>query len=68
MTSMDDLNAFADSRGEGLHPKLRELFERTLAIPFLEVIIRPDGMLVSSSVPLHAGAAKFYQNAGRLQN
>jgi TRAP transporter TAXI family solute receptor len=30
--------------------------------------IRRDGMLVSSPVPLHPGAAKFYQDAGRLQN
>jgi len=30
--------------------------------------IRRDGKLVSSPVPLHAGAAKFYQDAGRLQN
>jgi hypothetical protein len=30
--------------------------------------IRRDGTLVSSSVPLHPGAAKFYQDAGRLQN
>jgi TRAP transporter TAXI family solute receptor len=30
--------------------------------------IRRDGRLESSPVPLHAGAAKFYQDAGRLQN
>lgn len=30
--------------------------------------IRRDGLLESSPVPLHAGAAKFYQDAGRLQN
>ena len=30
--------------------------------------IRRDGALVSSPVPLHPGAAKFYQDAGRLQN
>jgi len=30
--------------------------------------IRRDGALVSTPVPLHAGAAKFYQDAGRLQN
>ena len=29
MTS-DDFSALATSRGEGLHPKLRELFERTI--------------------------------------
>ena len=51
MTSMDDLSAFAISRGEGLHPKLRELFERTLAVPFSEVTVRPDGMLQAGPNP-----------------
>lgn len=30
--------------------------------------IRRDGALASPSIPLHPGAAKFYQDAGRLQN
>jgi TRAP transporter TAXI family solute receptor len=30
--------------------------------------IRRDGPLVSAAVPLHPGAAKYYQDAGRLQN
>jgi TRAP transporter TAXI family solute receptor len=30
--------------------------------------IRRDGALVSPAVPLHPGAAKYYQDAGRLQN
>ena len=30
--------------------------------------IHRDGALVSPSVPLHPGAAKYYQDAGRLQN
>ena len=34
MTSSNQLNAFADSRGEGLHPKLRDLLERAAASPF----------------------------------
>ena len=45
MTSSNQLNAFADSRGEGLHPKLRDLLERAAASPFSEVSIRHDGML-----------------------
>jgi hypothetical protein len=32
MTSSNQLNAFADSRGEGLHPKLRDLLERAAAL------------------------------------
>jgi len=34
----------------------------------LGLSIKRDGLLVSSAVPLHPGAAKFYQDAGRLQN
>ncbi len=30
--------------------------------------IRRDGLLESSPIPLHPGAAKYYQDAGRLQN
>jgi uncharacterized protein len=32
------------------------------------VSIKRDGLLESSPIPLHPGAAKFYQDAGRLQN
>ena len=34
----------------------------------LGLSIKRDGLLESSPVPLHPGAAKFYQDAGRLQN
>jgi hypothetical protein len=51
MTSLDNFSAFAASRGEGLHPKLRELFERAVADPFSEVTIRPDGMLQAGPDP-----------------
>ena len=44
MTSLSDFTAFAASRGEGLHPKLRELLERSAAFPFSSVSVRPDGM------------------------
>ena len=33
MTSRNTFDAFAVARGEGLHPKLRELFDRTAARP-----------------------------------
>ena len=45
MTSSNEFNAFAASRGEGLHPKPRDLLERVAAAPFSEVTIRKDGML-----------------------
>jgi hypothetical protein len=51
MTSTYQFNAFAASRGEGLHPKLRELLEREAAIPFSEIAIRRDGMLQAGPNP-----------------
>ena len=51
MTSLGKLSAFAASRGEGLHPKLRDLVERAAALPFVEVGVRPDGMLQAGPAP-----------------
>ena len=51
MTSLGKLSAFAASRGEGLHPKLRDLVERAAAVPFVEVGVRPDGMLQAGPAP-----------------
>jgi hypothetical protein len=45
MTSSDQFNAFAASRGEGLLPKLRDLLERAAASPVPETSIRHDGMI-----------------------
>jgi len=51
MTSLNQLNAFADSHGEGLHPKLRTLLERAAASPFSEVSMRRDGMIQAGPSP-----------------
>jgi hypothetical protein len=51
MTSRNALNAFAVARGEGLHPELRELFDRTAARPFAELTVRGDGMLQAGPDP-----------------
>ena len=51
MMASGKLGAFADSRGEGLHSKLRELVERAAALPFSEVEIRSDGMLQAGPAP-----------------
>jgi hypothetical protein len=51
MTSSNQFNAFAAARGEGLHPKLRELFERTAASPSSAVVTRHDGMLQAGPSP-----------------
>jgi hypothetical protein len=44
-------NAFAAARGEGLHPKLRLLFERAAASPASDVTIRTNGLLQSGPDP-----------------
>ena len=45
MTSFRQFNAFAASRGEGLHPKLHALLERVASSPFSEVLLRYDGLV-----------------------
>ena len=51
MTSRKAFDAFAAARGEGLDPKLRELFDRTAARPFSELAVRGDGMLQAGPDP-----------------
>jgi hypothetical protein len=51
MTSFYQFGAFAASRGEGLHPKLKTLLERAAASPFSEVSIRHEGMLQAGPSP-----------------
>ena len=51
MTSSKQVNAVAAARGEGLHPKLRDLIERTAASPFSAVSIRHDGLFQAGPSP-----------------
>jgi hypothetical protein len=51
MTSFHQFNVVAASRGDGLHPKLRVLFERAAATPFSDVFIRHDGLIQSGPNP-----------------
>jgi hypothetical protein len=51
MMSLGNFNAIAASRGEGLHPKLRELLQRSAASPYSEVAVRYDGMLQAGPSP-----------------
>jgi hypothetical protein len=51
MMSLGHFDAIAASRGEGLHPKLRQLLERTAASPSSEVAVRYDGMLQAGPGP-----------------
>jgi hypothetical protein len=50
MTSLLRFSAIAASRGEGLHPELRDLLERAATFPNSEVI-HHDGMLQAGSPP-----------------
>ena len=50
MTSLLEFSALAASRGEGLHPKLHDLFERLATLPTSDVI-HSDGMLQAGSIP-----------------
>jgi hypothetical protein len=52
MTSSDRFNTFAAARGEGLHPRIRDLLERATATPSLVVAVRHDGMLQAGPSPL----------------
>jgi hypothetical protein len=71
MTSLEKFSAFAASRGEGLHPAIRDLFERAAARPFSEVTVRSDGMLqagpnpTSATLEVHGGVT--HELVKRLQ-
>jgi hypothetical protein len=51
MISLREFNLLAAARGDGLHPKLRDPFERAANSPCSEVMIRDDGMLQSGRNP-----------------
>jgi hypothetical protein len=51
MTSFHQFSAFAASRGEGLHPKLRSLLERAAISPFSEFSMRHDGLIQAGPNP-----------------
>jgi hypothetical protein len=51
MTYFHQFSAFAASRGEGLHPKLRALLERAAASPFSGVSMRHDGLIQAGPSP-----------------
>jgi hypothetical protein len=51
MNLLNQFSVFAGSRGEGLHPKLRALLERTAASPFSEASVRHDGLIQAGPGP-----------------
>jgi hypothetical protein len=71
MTAFLNFHAFAAARGEGLHPKLRLLFERAATSPVSEVATRRDGFLqsgpdpTSERVPERASVSAFPQASVR---
>jgi hypothetical protein len=51
MNLLNQFSIFAESRGEGLHPKLRALLERAAASPFSELSVRRDGLIQAGPSP-----------------
>jgi hypothetical protein len=51
MTFFHQFSVLAASRNEGLHPRLRALFERAAASPFSEVSMRHDGLIQAGPNP-----------------
>ena len=58
MTSFLNFHALAATRGDGLRPELRALFERVAAAPRSELTVRNDGMIQSGPDPISAEAAR----------
>ena len=52
MTSLLKFSTIAASHGEGLLPKLRDLFEREAARPLSELVVRGDGILQAGPNPV----------------
>jgi len=58
MTSFLNFHAFAATRGDGLRPELRALFERVAAAPRSGLTLGNNGMIQSGPDPISAGVAK----------
>ena len=67
MTSILNFHAFAATRGEGLRPELRALFERVAATPRSELTAMTDGMIQSGPDPVSAEVSKERGNVSLLQ-
>lgn len=64
MTSFLDLLEIAAARGDGLHPKLRALGERTTSASHVDTVSRIDGMIQSG---LHPKGLEHARNAALPQ-
>jgi hypothetical protein len=69
MTTFLNFHVFAATRGEGLHPELRLLFERAATCPVSDLVIRHDGLLQSGpdpeTVPERVNVSLFPQTSVR---
>jgi hypothetical protein len=54
MTSFLNFHAFATTRGDGLRPELRALFERIAADPRSDLTVRNEGMIQPGPNPVSA--------------
>jgi hypothetical protein len=66
MTPFLNFHAFAATRGDGLRPEFRALFERTRAAPHSELTSRNDGMIQSGPDPISAEALPTLSTGGEL--
>jgi hypothetical protein len=57
LIDLHQFSAFAASRGEGLHPKLRALLERAAVSPFSEISIRHDALIEAGPSPRSEGTS-----------
>jgi hypothetical protein len=58
MTSFLNFQAFVATRGDGLRPELRALFEGVAAAPRSALTLRNDGMIQSGPDPISAKVTK----------
>jgi hypothetical protein len=67
MSSFRQFDAFAAARGEGLHPKLRSLLERTASTSQTELTPRLDGMSQAGQDPQPESTMQDYIALGAFK-
>jgi hypothetical protein len=66
MTSFLNFHALAATRGDGLRPEFRTLFERVGAAPHSELTLRDDDMIQSGPDPIAAEVLLPLSREGEL--
>src|SRR6266481_5046680 len=67
MTSFLNFHAFAATRGDGLRPELRALFERVAAAPRSGLTLGNNGMIQSGPDPISAEVTREQGNVSLFQ-